>query len=82
MNKPFHKITSMQVNNLTIDQLKVLIRETVRETIEELLTDPETNQTIKENFKQGLLTIKKRRETGVRGISTAEVMQRLGLENR
>ncbi len=38
----------MQVNNLTIDQLKVLIRETVRETIEELLTDPETNQTIKE----------------------------------
>ena len=72
----------MQVNNLTIDQLKALIRETVRETIEELLTDSETNQTIKENFKQGLLTIKKRRETGVRGISTAEVMQRLGLENR
>jgi hypothetical protein len=72
----------MQVNNLTIDQLKALIRETVRETIEELLIDPDTNQTIKENFKQELLTIKKRRETGARGISTAEVMQRLGLENR
>ncbi|MBS3029816.1 MAG: hypothetical protein HCA25_22890 [Dolichospermum sp. DET50] len=72
----------MQVNNLTIDQLKALIRETVRETIEELLTDSETNQTIKENFKQELLTIQKRRKTGARGISTAEVMQRLGLENR
>ncbi|WP_071190382.1 hypothetical protein [Trichormus sp. NMC-1] len=72
----------MQVNNLTIDELKALIRETVRETIEELLIDPDTNQSIKENFKQELLTIKKRRETGVRGISTAEVMQRLGLENR
>ncbi|MGM3308372.1 hypothetical protein ACSQ6I_20745 [Anabaena sp. WFMT] len=69
----------MQVNNLTIDELKALIRETVRETIEELLTDPDTNQTIKENLKQELLTIQKRRETGVRGISTAEVMQRLGL---
>ncbi|WP_066378983.1 MULTISPECIES: hypothetical protein [unclassified Anabaena] len=72
----------MQVNELTIEQLKDLIRETVRETIEELLTDPDTNQTIKDNFKQELLAIRKRRETGVRGISTAEVMERLGLENR
>jgi hypothetical protein len=54
----------MQVNELTIDELKALIRETVRETIEELLTDPDTNQTIKENFKQDLLAIRKRRETG------------------
>ena len=82
INKPFHKITTMQVNNLTIDELKALIRETVRETIEELLTDPDTNKTINENFKQELLAIQKRRETGVRGISAAEVMQRLGLENR
>ncbi|MBD2444105.1 hypothetical protein H6G25_13110 [Dolichospermum sp. FACHB-1091] len=72
----------MQVNELTIEQLKDLIRETVRETIEELLTDPDTNQTIKDNFKQELLAIRKRREHGARGISTAEVMQRLGLENR
>lgn len=52
----------MQVKDLTIDELKVLIRETVRETIEELLADPDTNQTIRENFKQELLAIQKRRE--------------------
>ncbi len=71
----------MQVNELTVDQLKALIRETVLETIEELLTDPDRNQTINENFKQELLAIKKRRKAGVRGISAAEVMQRLGLGN-
>ncbi|HLP90921.1 MAG TPA: hypothetical protein VK184_20345 [Nostocaceae cyanobacterium] len=72
----------MQVNELTVDQLKALIREIVRETIEELLTDPDINLTINENFKQQLLAIQKRRESGARGISAAEVMQRLGLENR
>lgn len=71
----------MQVNELTIDELKALIRETVRETIEELLADPDVNLTIKENLKQELLAIQKRRETGVRGIPAAEVMQRLGLGN-
>lgn len=71
----------MQVNELTIDQLKALIRETVIETIEELLADPDTNQTINEDFKQELLAIQKRRETGAKGITTAEVMQRLGLKN-
>lgn len=71
----------MQVNELTIDELKALIRETVRETIEELLVDPDANLTIKENLKQELLAIQQRRETGVRGILAAEVMQRLGLGN-
>jgi hypothetical protein len=71
----------MQVNDLTTDELKALIRETVRETIEELLTDTDANQTIKENFKQELLVIQQRREAGYRGIPAAEVMQRLGLGN-
>ncbi|BAY24070.1 hypothetical protein NIES2100_38630 [Calothrix sp. NIES-2100] len=71
----------MQVNDLTIDEFKALIRETVRETIEELLVDPDTNQTVKENFKQELLAIQQRREAGSRGIPAAEVMQRLGLGN-
>jgi hypothetical protein len=56
----------MQVKDLTIDELKVLIRETVRDTIKELLADTDTNQTIKENFKQELLAIQKRREAGSR----------------
>ncbi|QIR40922.1 hypothetical protein HCG51_32395 [Tolypothrix sp. PCC 7910] len=71
----------MQVNDLTIDEFKALIRETVRETIEELLADPDENQTVKENLKQELLAIQQRREKGSRGIPAAEVMRRLGLGN-
>lgn len=56
----------MQVNALTVDEFKALIRETVRETIEELLADPDENQTVKENFKQELLAIQQRREAGSR----------------
>jgi hypothetical protein len=69
----------MQVKDLTLDELKILIRETVKETLEEFLPDLDESKTVKEEFKQQLLAIRKRRETGVRGISTEEVMQRLGL---
>ena len=69
----------MQVKDLTLDELKTLIRETVKETLEEFLPDLDEGKTVKEEFKQQLLAIRKRRETGVRGISTEEVMQRLGL---
>ena len=52
----------MQIKDLTIHELKALIQETVKETIEELLADPDANQTIKENFKQELIAIQKRRQ--------------------
>ena len=71
----------MQVKDLTLDELKTLIRETVKETLEEFLPDLDEGKTVKEEFKQQLLAIRKRRETGVRGISTEEVMQRLGLND-
>lgn len=71
----------MQVKDLTLDEFKILIRETVKETIEEFLSDLDEGKIIKEEFKQQLLEIRKRRETGVRGISTEEVMQRLGLSD-
>ena len=69
----------MQVKELTIDELKTLIRETVIETLEEFL--PDAGKTLKETFKHELLEIQKRRNAGIRGISAAEVMQRLGLGN-
>lgn len=69
----------MQVKDLTIEELKVLIRETVMEALEELLPDPDEDKTIKEAFKRELLEIQKRREVGVRGIPAEEAMQRLGL---
>ena len=71
----------MQVKDLTLDELKTLIRETVKETLEEFLPDLDEGKTVKEEFKQQLLAIRQRRETGVRGISTEEVMQRLALSD-
>jgi hypothetical protein len=69
----------MQVKDLTLDELKTLIGETVKETLEEFLPDLDEGKTVKEKFKQQLLEIRKRRDKGVRGISTEDVMQRLGL---
>ena len=72
----------MQVKDLTIDELKTLIRETVMEALEALLPDPDEGAIVREDFKQELLKIQRRRETGVRGISAEEVMQKLGIGAR
>lgn len=54
----------MQVKDLTVDELKTLIRETVMEAFEELLPDPDEGKTVKENLKQELLATRKRTEVG------------------
>jgi len=41
----------MQVKDLTIDQLKTLIRETVMEALEALLPDPDEGAIVREDFK-------------------------------
>lgn len=69
----------MQVKDLTTDELKTLIRETVAEALGDLLPDPDEGLTVKEEFKQELLEIQQRRQSGTRGISAEETMKRLGL---
>ncbi|WP_309736947.1 hypothetical protein [Chamaesiphon sp. OTE_75_metabat_556] len=69
----------MQVKDLTTDELKTLIRETVAEALGNLLPDPDEGLTVKEEFKQELLEIQQRRRSGSRGISAEEAMKRLGL---
>ncbi len=59
----------MQVKDLTTDELKHLIRETVVAALEDILPDPDQDLTVKEEFKQELLAIQQRRKTGIRGIS-------------
>jgi hypothetical protein len=72
----------MQVRDLTIDELKTLIRETVMEALEEFLPDPHEGATVREEVLQELLEIRKRRESGVRGIPAEEVMRKLGLGSK
>jgi hypothetical protein len=71
----------MQVKDLTTDELKSLIRETVLEVLEDFLPDPDEGVTVKEELQQGLLEIQKRRQNGNRGISAQEAMSRLGLDS-
>jgi hypothetical protein len=69
----------MQVKDLTTEELKALIRETVLETLEEALEDPDTGKTLRPQLKQQLLESRQRRATGQRGIPAAEVAQQFGL---
>ena len=69
----------MQVKDLTIEELKAVIRETVIESLEDLLPDPDAGETVKEQFQQELLEIRQRRKAGNQNISADEVKQRLGI---
>ncbi|MGV0024737.1 hypothetical protein [Phormidesmis priestleyi] len=71
----------MQVKDLTTDELKALIRETVLEAIEELLPDPDAGLTIKPEVEQSLIEIRNRRKTVTVGISAEDVARQLGLEH-
>ncbi|WP_295620467.1 hypothetical protein [Chamaesiphon sp. GL140_3_metabinner_50] len=54
----------MQVQDLTTDELKTLIRETVAEALEDIIPDPDEGLTVREEFKQELLEIQQRRKAG------------------
>ncbi|PSB19320.1 hypothetical protein C7B65_12200 [Phormidesmis priestleyi ULC007] len=69
----------MQVKDLTIDELKLLIQETVAETIQSLLFDPDEGKQIKPEVQQQLLNSLQQTQAGERGISAEEVAKKLGL---
>ncbi|HLO83521.1 MAG TPA: hypothetical protein VK203_00730 [Nostocaceae cyanobacterium] len=54
----------MQVKDLTVDELKLLIQETVTETIQSLLFDPDADQQLKPEINQQLLDFLKRNQAG------------------
>lgn len=68
----------MQVKDLTIEELKFLIQETVAETIQSLLIDPDKGK-IKPEVRQQLLDSLQLTQAGERGISAKEVAKKLGL---
>lgn len=71
----------MQVKEMTVEQLKALIRETVAETLEEFLDDPDRGLEVREEVKQQLIESRKRSEAGERSIPLEEVVKKLGLHN-
>lgn len=69
----------MQIKDLTTDELKALIRDTISETLQELLDDPDWGKELKEEVKQRLNRSLKQTEAGDRGILSEEVAKRMGL---
>jgi hypothetical protein len=69
----------MQVKDLTIEELKLLIQETVAETIQSLLIDPDEGRQVKPEIKQQLLNSLGHTQARERGISAEEVAEKLGL---
>ncbi|APB32587.1 hypothetical protein GlitD10_0284 [Gloeomargarita lithophora Alchichica-D10] len=69
----------MQVKDLTIEELKLLIQETVAETIQSLLIDPDEGRQVKPEVKQQLLNSLYRTQAGERGVSAEEIAKKLGL---
>jgi hypothetical protein len=69
----------MQVKDLSVDDFKFLIQETVTETVQSLLSDPDVNKRLKPEVAQSLADSLQRTRNGERGISAEEVAQRLGL---
>ncbi len=69
----------MQVKDMTIEEFKLLIQETVAETIQSLMVDPDESKQIKPEVKQQLLDSLQRTQSGERGIPAEEVAKNLGL---
>jgi hypothetical protein len=72
-------VKTMQVKELTVEELKLLIQETVAETIQSILFDPDQDKEVKPGVKRQLLDSLRRTEVGERGVSAEEVAKKLGL---
>ncbi|MGL5035389.1 MAG: hypothetical protein ACRC6M_16500 [Microcystaceae cyanobacterium] len=69
----------MQVKDLSVEDFKFLIQETVTETVQSLLNDPDIDKQLKPDVAQSLADSLQRTRNGERGLSEEEVAQRLGL---
>lgn len=73
------RISTMQVKDLTTEELKALIRETVLETLEDFLEDPDEGKEIRPEVKQQLIESMRRTQAGERGVPLEEVVKRFDL---
>jgi len=70
----------MKIKDLSIDEFKSLIRETVEDTLQGLLLDPDAGKSLKQSFEQQLLHIREQRQLGkTQMVSSDEAMEELGL---
>lgn len=69
----------MQIKDLTVEEFKSLVRETIEEVLQDMLLDPDEGKALKDSVRQQLLQMKERRQTQKLTLSSEEAMQELGL---
>jgi hypothetical protein len=74
-------MTAINVSDLTVDELRGLIREVVAETITDLLADPDSGLELREEFELELQRSEEIRRSGKQQTRSVEdVARELGLE--
>lgn len=68
----------LNVADLTVDELKEIIREVVTQTIMELMADPDAGLELREDFKLELQQSLKAMQAGAKARPAKEVAQSLG----
>lgn len=71
----------MQVKDMTVDQLRDLIRHTVEQCLEEYFGDPDSGLEVKEEVKHKLLESLKRKQAGESSIPAGEVYHKIGIQS-
>lgn len=69
----------MQIQDLTTDEFKALVKEAFSEVLEEFFDDPDEGKELQEDVKRRLIEYRKEKETGIQGIPAEEVAKRFGL---
>jgi hypothetical protein len=69
----------MRVEEMTVDELKILIRQTVEEKLEEILGDPDSSRELSDSVRDRLRRSLEETEAGVPGVPVDEVMRKTDL---
>ncbi len=73
-------MSNPKVTDLTVNELKKLIREEVKQTITEMFTDPDDGVELRDEFRSELQRSLAEVEAGGKTLSAQEVAAKLGLD--
>jgi hypothetical protein len=69
----------MRVEEMTVDELKILIRQTVEERLEEILGDPDSGIELNDSVRERLRRLLEETQAGATGLSPDEMSRKTGL---
>jgi hypothetical protein len=70
----------MKVKELTVEEFKILIQETIEQKLEEIIGDPDLGLELREEIKERLRSSLAAKQGGEKGIPIDEVARQAGLD--